>query len=132
MPRQMNVSLAPNRRSYRLSRRRFRGSGHWLPRHHAEHPHLVRGLGKADVESAQLDFRPRVDAPLHLDGRGRVARLAERVDFGNGRLALFAVQLALNAAWSWLFFGFHLPGAAFFEIVALLVAIVGHDHRVLA
>jgi tryptophan-rich sensory protein len=38
-------------------------------------------------------------------------------------LALFAVQLALNAAWSWLFFGFHLPGAAFFEVVSLLVAI---------
>jgi tryptophan-rich sensory protein len=38
-------------------------------------------------------------------------------------LALFAVQLALNAAWSWLFFGFHMPGAAFIEILALLVAI---------
>jgi tryptophan-rich sensory protein len=39
-------------------------------------------------------------------------------------LALFAVQLALNAAWSWLFFAFHLPGAAFIEVVALLAAIV--------
>ena len=39
-------------------------------------------------------------------------------------LALFAVQLALNAAWSWLFFGFHLPGAAFIEVVALFAAIV--------
>jgi tryptophan-rich sensory protein len=38
-------------------------------------------------------------------------------------MALFAVQLALNAAWSWLFFGFHLPGAAFIEVVALLAAI---------
>jgi tryptophan-rich sensory protein len=38
-------------------------------------------------------------------------------------LALFAVQLALNAAWSWLFFGFHMPGPAFIEVVALLVAI---------
>lgn len=39
-------------------------------------------------------------------------------------LALFAIQLALNAAWSWLFFGFHMPGAAFIEIVALLAAIL--------
>jgi tryptophan-rich sensory protein len=39
-------------------------------------------------------------------------------------LALFAVQLALNAAWSWLFFGLHLPGAAFAEIVALFAAIL--------
>jgi tryptophan-rich sensory protein len=39
-------------------------------------------------------------------------------------LALFAIQLALNAAWSWLFFGFHAPGAAFIEVVVLLAAIV--------
>lgn len=38
-------------------------------------------------------------------------------------LALFAVQLALNAAWSWLFLGFHLTGAAFIEIIALFLAI---------
>jgi tryptophan-rich sensory protein len=39
-------------------------------------------------------------------------------------LALFAVQLALNAAWSWLFFGFHAPGAAFVEVVALFATIL--------
>jgi benzodiazapine receptor len=39
-------------------------------------------------------------------------------------LGLFALQLVLNAAWSWLFFGFHMPGAAFAEIVVLLAAIV--------
>jgi len=38
-------------------------------------------------------------------------------------LTLFAVQLALNAAWSWIFFWFHLPGAAFIEVLALLAAI---------
>jgi len=38
-------------------------------------------------------------------------------------LTLFAVQLALNAAWSWIFFWFHLPGAAFIDVLALLAAI---------
>ena len=34
-------------------------------------------------------------------------------------LALFIFQLALNAAWSWLFFGRHRPQAAFVDIVVL-------------
>ncbi|BAU49483.1 tryptophan-rich sensory protein [Sulfurifustis variabilis] len=39
-------------------------------------------------------------------------------------LALFALQLALNALWSWLFFGWHLVGWALIEIAVLLVAIL--------
>lgn len=39
-------------------------------------------------------------------------------------LALFGVQLVLNAAWSGLFFGRHRPDWAFAEIVALWVAIL--------
>jgi translocator protein len=38
-------------------------------------------------------------------------------------LALFTVYLALNAAWSWLFFGFERPDWAFGEIVLLWSAI---------
>jgi translocator protein len=38
-------------------------------------------------------------------------------------LILFGVQLVFNAAWSWLFFGLHNPGAAFVDIVLLLAAI---------
>ena len=39
-------------------------------------------------------------------------------------LTLFAVQLVLNVAWSWIFFGMHQPGWAFVEIVMLWLAIV--------
>ncbi len=39
-------------------------------------------------------------------------------------LALFALQLLLNVAWSALFFSAHLPGAAFAEIVLLELAIL--------
>ena len=39
-------------------------------------------------------------------------------------LGFFALQLALNGAWSWLFFGLHRPGIALAEIVALWMAIL--------
>lgn len=42
---------------------------------------------------------------------------------GAAALTLFGVQLALNAAWSWLFFGFRLPGVAFVELLVLWAAI---------
>jgi len=38
-------------------------------------------------------------------------------------LAVFVLQLALNALWSWLFFGNHNPGAAMIDIVLLWLAI---------
>ena len=39
-------------------------------------------------------------------------------------LALFFVQLALNVAWSFVFFGLRQPGLALLEILALLAAII--------
>ena len=41
-----------------------------------------------------------------------------------GPLAVFAGQLVLNVAWSWVFFGLHQPGWAAVEIVVLWLAIV--------
>ena len=38
-------------------------------------------------------------------------------------MVLFGVQLALNGAWSWLFFGIHSPGAALVDLVLLWAAI---------
>jgi len=39
-------------------------------------------------------------------------------------LSLFGIQLILNCAWSWIFFGLHQPGWAFAEILVLWLAIV--------
>ena len=39
-------------------------------------------------------------------------------------LALWSAQLALNALWSWLFFGLQQPGLALIEILCLLVLVV--------
>jgi len=39
-------------------------------------------------------------------------------------LSIYAVQLALNALWSILFFGLRNPGLAFLEIIVLLVFII--------
>lgn len=36
-------------------------------------------------------------------------------------IALFALQLTANGAWSWLFFGRHLIGAALYDLGALLI-----------
>ncbi len=39
-------------------------------------------------------------------------------------LTLFAIQLGLNVAWSWIFFGMHQPGWALVEIGLLWLAIL--------
>jgi tryptophan-rich sensory protein len=39
-------------------------------------------------------------------------------------LTLFAAQLALNIAWSWIFFGMHQPGWGFLDVVVLWLAIM--------
>ena len=39
-------------------------------------------------------------------------------------MLLFTLQLVLNAAWSWVFFGLRQPGWAFAEIVVLWASIL--------
>jgi len=53
-------------------------------------------------------------------------RVWRRAGLADARLAMaaFAVQLVLNVAWSWLFFGHRSPGTAMIELVALEAAIV--------
>ena len=58
---------------------------------------------------------------------GIAAWLVWRIDgFRSARtaLALFLVQLLLNALWSWLFFAWHLGALAFADILLLCVLIV--------
>ena len=49
-----------------------------------------------------------------------------RAGFAGARVALglFLLQLVLNAAWSWLFFGLHRPGLALADIVALWILLL--------
>jgi tryptophan-rich sensory protein len=55
----------------------------------------------------------------------RVWRRADASDRARGAaLAFWGLQLALNVAWSWLFFGLHRPTLAFVELVALWLAIL--------
>lgn len=47
----------------------------------------------------------------------------EQHPVGNKALAWWLIQLALNAVWSWLFFGLYQPGWALIEMSVLLAAI---------
>ena len=55
-------------------------------------------------------------------------RWSERFWVGDWRkqniILIFALQLALNVLWSYIFFGLHNPGLAFFEILALWFAVL--------
>lgn len=58
---------------------------------------------------------------------GLASWLVWRVDGfrkARGALTLFLVQLAPNALWSWLFFGWHLGALAFADILLLCVLII--------
>ena len=48
----------------------------------------------------------------------------ERDRLGHVAVTIWGLQLGLNAAWSWLFFGLHLIGIALTEIFLLLAAVL--------
>ncbi len=48
----------------------------------------------------------------------------ERIAHFPRTIAIYFIQLVLNLLWSFLFFYSHLIGAAFYEIIALLIAII--------
>ena len=54
----------------------------------------------------------------------RVLRLRRRTAMRRVGLALFFVQLALNAAWSWMFFAAHNPALGVSNIIPQLAAII--------
>jgi tryptophan-rich sensory protein len=53
----------------------------------------------------------------------RVWRSAGGFAAARTAMFLFFLQLALNAAWSWIFFGLRMPGVALFELGLLWIAI---------
>ena len=101
----------------------LRGGGHRLPCHTPNNPTWYATLAKPTWNPPNWIFGP-VWTALYISMAVAAWLVWRKGGLWQWPLALFAVQLALNAAWSWLFFGFHMPGAAFVEIVALLAAIV--------
>ena len=80
---------------------------------------LVRRAQQTLVQSAELDLRPGLDDALCADGICGVAHLATTgASAARGlALTLFFIQLALNAAWSWMFFGANNPLLGVINIV---------------
>ena len=76
-------------------------------------------------QSAELDFRSGLDDAFPIDGVFRVAHFAAAADFrpSNGTRAFF-IQLALNAAWSWMFFAAHNPALGMVNIVPQWLIII--------
>jgi benzodiazapine receptor len=71
------------------------------------------------VGTVRLGVRSRVVRAVFADGDCRVASVAV-VRFQKVGLRLFVAQLAANALWTWLFFGWHRGALAAVEILVLL------------
>jgi translocator protein len=85
-------------------------------------PNWYAGLAKPSWTPPDWIFGP-VWSALYLS-MAVAAWLVWRRRNATVPMTLFGIQLVFNAAWSWLFFGLHSPGAAFVDIVLLWTAIV--------
>jgi translocator protein len=85
-------------------------------------PHWYANLTKPSWTPPSWIFGP-VWSVLYLS-MAIAARLVWRQGRATIPMVLFGVQLFFNAAWSWLFFRLHSPGAALIDVVLLWAAIV--------
>ena len=85
---------------------------------------MVSDVAEAGFQSARLDVRAGLDLAVSHDRAGGLARVENRGLAGaRAGMAAYAAQLALNLAWSFLFFGGWMIGIALAGIVLLLGAI---------
>lgn len=103
----------------------------------ATYPNLApwyAGLAKPSFNPPNWIFAP-VWTTLYLlmaYGVWRILRIEGKCDERRVALLIFFVQLALNALWSWLFFGMHNPLAGLLNIVPqllLILATIDRFHR---
>ncbi len=83
------------------------------------------GLAKPSWTPPNLTF-PIVWTVLYVLIAVSGWRVYEAVGLAPLPFAIFALQLVLNAAWSWLFFGLRRPDLAFADILALGAAILAN------
>ncbi|MGE5441497.1 MAG: TspO/MBR family protein [Bacteroidota bacterium] len=100
----------------------------------ATYPNLApwyEGLGKPSFNPPNWVFAPVWTAlyALMAYAAWRVLKLPRATPERSAALTLFFVQLALNAAWPWLFFGFNSPLAGLLNIVPQWLVIVATIDR---
>src|SRR3954464_1714753 len=95
----------------------------------ATFPNLVpwyAGLIKPSLNPPNWVFAPVWTALYALMAFSvwRILRLHRRTPLGRLGLSLFFIQLALNPAWSWMFFGAHNPFLGLINIIPQLIVII--------